>query len=151
MGYTHYWKQADIPADQWAGLTRDAAAVIARHAELNPDRPLSGPRGQGVPELSAARIAINGRDADDGWEPFIVTPAAGWNFCKTQWRPYDVVVCAILLRATLTVPDFLIDSDGEWEADWAHARDLYTSVFGEDPGPEPFRDTDDDEDLADED
>jgi hypothetical protein len=67
-------------------------------------------------------------------------------------QPYDVVVCAILLRATLTIPSFVIESDGEWDqAEWANARNLYTSVFGEDPGREPFSDTTGDEDLADED
>jgi hypothetical protein len=95
------------------------------------------------------RIALNGLEPDE-YEPFIVTPTAGWYFCKTQWQPYDVVVCAVLLRAALTIPGFDIESDGGWgEPEWMAARSLYESVFGEVPSTEPFRDTTGDEDLAD--
>ena len=66
---------------------------------------------------------------------------------QTNWMPYDVAVCTILLRATLTIPNFDIDSDGHWQHEWQAARDLHTSAFGLRSETEPFRDTIGDECL----
>ena len=45
-------------------------------------------------------------------------------FCKTNWKPYDPVVCAILIRAHRHLPDiFVFNSDGDWEDEcWRAAR-----------------------------
>lgn len=45
----------------------------------------------------------------------------GWvsAFCKTKRRPYDAVVCAILLRARYLAPDAVfVGGDGRWQAEW---------------------------------
>ena len=150
MGYTHYWSNPGIPTELWSAFRSDVTRILDQYQNMEPDYPLAGPRGQGAPEVTVERIALNGQEPLDH-EPFIITPAAGWEFCKTNWKPYDVVVCAALLRAALTIPGLDIDSDGGWEEPpWAAARALYEGVFGENPTAVPFRDTTSDEDIADE-
>jgi hypothetical protein len=149
MGYSHYWRQGDIAPGSWARLASDVASVVGYYDQMNPDHRLAGIDGNGTPEISDVRIALNGRQPDDDCESFVLTPAAEWSFCKTQWQPYDVVVCAVLLRATLTIPGFDIESDGAWgDAEWIKAREMYAVVFGEDPEQCPFRDTTDDEEMC---
>jgi hypothetical protein len=140
LGYTHYWRSPDIRAEAWADLCADATSIIAQYERLDPEHPLAGPRGEGLPEATKQRIALNGRKPAES-EPFVLRPTAGWTFCKTNWMPYDVAVCTILLRATIVIPAFEIDSDGEWQREWQDARNLYAAVFGHRPESEPFRDT----------
>jgi hypothetical protein len=55
-----------------------------------------------------------------------------WSYCKTAQKPYDVVVCALLMRAKLIFGDGIeIRSDGDFDTDWARARTLYLLAYGE--------------------
>lgn len=136
MGYTHYWDHDYIESDVWNQLVSDARKIIKAAADI----PLGNYRGEGSPELTDERIALNGK-GEYSYESFILTPEpTSYDFCKTEFRPYDVVVTTILLRATLTIPGFRIRSDGEYGEDWKQARDAYEWVFGE-PAPteNPFQ------------
>lgn len=107
--------------------------------------------GEREPEFNEARFGING-DAfgltDDGrdlaHESFIwegIPSISEWrkdepmsfDFCKTNYKPYDVVVGAILIRAKYIYGDCVsISSDGDWESiHWSFSSDLYQRVFGE--------------------
>lgn len=45
-------------------------------------------------------------------------------FCKTKRRPYDAVVCAIMLRARYLAPDAIfIAGDGKWQQEWRYGAD----------------------------
>ena len=113
------------------------------------------------PEVTGEGIWLNGI-GEDGLETFVLTcdPAGDltdwhaqeaaeqgywWDFCKTNWRPYDLEVCAILIRAHAHLPEgFVFESDGDWEDEcWRTARDLIARVFGTDVVPvhNPMRDT----------
>ncbi|MFE7485138.1 hypothetical protein [Streptomyces sp. NPDC057552] len=66
-----------------------------------------------------------------------------YSFCKTggvRPKPYDMAVTAAMLRAHTLAPDcFAIDSDGDWDQEWVHARAIHRMLFGTDPGMEsPF-------------
>ncbi|KAH8742664.1 hypothetical protein F5883DRAFT_363290, partial [Diaporthe sp. PMI_573] len=64
-------------------------------------------------------IWLNGV-GDSGHETFSISRGDG--LCKTGRKPYDLVVCAILLRAYQLVPDAIrISSEGDPE-DWNEAR-----------------------------
>jgi hypothetical protein len=59
-----------------------------------------------------------------------------FDFCKTNQKPYDAVVTAILIRAKVIYGKLLqVGSDGEWTGDplswgtWASGRALYEEVF----------------------
>lgn len=125
-GYTHYWTWHKKPDP---GALRDCVAdmrrlIDARRAmlDLTPS----------TTEVSPERvIEFNGID-EDAHEPFYFPGEVGFNFCKTQWKPYDAVVVACLLAAAdHFAPDVLeIRSDGIWEeGDWQPGASLYESVL----------------------
>jgi hypothetical protein len=148
MGYTHYWSNPGISPELWSTFRDDVGRIVAGYQRLEPEHGLAGPDGEGEPLINEEAIALNGQ-TPDWFESFIITPAAGRGFCKTQWRPYDLVVCAVLLRATVTIPRFDIHSDGRWDnPGWVAARSLYESIFGEGPAVEPFRYPTGDEGVA---
>ena len=106
---------------------------------------IAGSDGEGEPHLSEDVIALNGSEDDGGsHESFILQWDARSNgsFCKTQNKPYDVVVTAILIRAAqLLGKQYMIEagkgeisSDGDW-GEWHSGRQLIGKVF---PGEEIF-------------
>lgn len=132
-GYTHYytWKQTPDEASIKACVADMNRLIEARKAILvSPDLPDSKP---GSLKLSATNVDFNGV-GDDAHEPFVfpyVFPDhASFNFCKTQWKPYDEVVtaCLIVVRDHFPPSVLEIDSDGSW-ADWSRGAKLYASVF----------------------
>lgn len=133
MGYTHHWCHGPIPADAWTALVDDARRIIAAAKVA-----LAGGDGTGEPVLDAGEIFLNGAAPDD-FETFLLEAKAPGrkDFCKTGMRPYDLVVTAILLRATLTIPGFLVKSNGTW-AEWRPTRDLYATLFGPAPDASPL-------------
>lgn len=51
---------------------------------------------------------------DDAHETFVFSKKSGFNFCKTQRKPYDAVVCACLLTAMdIFGSDISFSSDGD--------------------------------------
>jgi len=94
-----------------------------------------GAEGVGEPEFEEDSFALNGSFVhDEDYETFELSrKATDFDFCKTDRRPYDAVVGAILLRAVQIVPIFFLGSDGGWERDWPAARELYAKTFGESP------------------
>jgi hypothetical protein len=160
MGYTHYW--AFDPDAGWGeGVARtaaDAARIIAAAGialTADPEEPSQPPL------VNAEIIWLNGI-GEDGLETFVLTrdPASDltewhaqqaaeqgywWDFCKTNWLPYDLVVCAILIRAHTHLPEgFVFDSDGRWDdPSWQNAQDLVARIFGTDAIPvhDPMRNT----------
>ncbi len=124
-GYTHYFNWQQPPDDA------PLAACIQRMSlilEAAGDR-IAGPDGTGSPIVEELSLSFNGRSPND-WEPFIFPGQAGFNFCKTAWKPYDAAVTAILITARDCFPQttLLIASDGSWD-DWSAGADLYTEVF----------------------
>lgn len=158
MGYTHYFAyKPDDPTfiDRWPQMTADAQRVI----DALPD--IIGPGvddfdGHDGPEADERWIWLNGV-GQNAHETLLIHgpgPAAQatvtdltrwfgdvdyiWAFCKTAHKPYDIVVGAILLRCHRLAPQaFVIDSDGDWDADWQPIRGLYTGLFGA-TGPNPL-------------
>lgn len=125
-GYTHYftWNQKPNEAELKACI-----AEMGQIAEARKDI-LAGRDGPGSPIiLSATNLVLNGR-GDDEYEDFVFPGAAGFNFCKTAYKPYDEVVTACLITARGHFPPSVlgIDSDGSW-ADWQEGAKLYSSVL----------------------
>jgi hypothetical protein len=144
MGYTHYFPQQRSFTDQeWSELCA-AAQVMIDHAdkihnvhvmgdyqEMNFDNPVD----EEQPIITDDRIWLNGC-GDQSHEDFVITKekVEEFSFCKTAHKPYDLVVCLILLSAHKIAPDALkIGSDGDWTGEWDLIRKVYTQVTGEDP------------------
>ena len=150
MGYTHYWKRPRNNAGSaymFGLLALDAKKIIAQ-AEQDGIRIRNG-QGEGEPEFNEAYFSINGHASHyvEGrdlahetfcWEgiPSISEHRKDepetFDFCKTNYKPYDVVVTAILIRAKHIYGSCVsISSDGDWQ-DWQAGRKMYQAAFGED-------------------
>lgn len=158
MGYTHYWKRPKNnsgSAYMFGQLALDAKKIIEQ-AEQDGIRIRNG-HGEGEPDFNEASFSINGdamgtrteasgalAPADLAHETFYwegIPTIQEWrkdepmtfDFCKTAYKPYDVVVTAILIRAKYIYGSCVeVSSDGDWESiHWAYGRELYERVFGE--------------------
>lgn len=166
MGYTQSFAyKPDDPEflAAWPQMVADARRIIG-HAEdahgLRVGPGVAGIPGRPAAETSRKAIWLNGADGE-GFETFYM-PGPGpdaneridyqkgwfgdvdyvWSFCKTEQRPYDTIVAAILLRCHVLAPHaFVIGSDGRWGLEWARPRALYRECFGsEAPEHDPLVD-----------
>lgn len=119
MGYTHYFG--------FKGKDKKVARILRWHsvkklfAELYKKEKLNFviQFESDIPEkyrFDDVEIFFNGID-DDGHETFYLSRYAsrmtGFTFCKTARKPYDVVVCSLLiLLKHFYGNDFFLDSDG---------------------------------------
>lgn len=127
MGYTHYWRQPlGIPAAAWALIQADAAKLIAASpVKLAFDYDETDK----APACSAEEIRFNGL-GDDGHETFMLTPdAEDFEFCKTAFKPYDLVVCAVLACAAEHTGKIAVSSDGD-VSDWRDGVEWASKVLG---------------------
>ncbi len=115
MGYSHYFRQTGAcPLEAWKRLC-DALPDL----ELAAGVPLGDGRLVGCDFLR-----FNGQ-GDDAGEDFTLKPnAVGGGFCKTDHKPYDVVVVAMLCLAHTWAPGlWRISSDGNF-GDWQQGLEL---------------------------
>jgi hypothetical protein len=129
MGYTHYFPGLTATAE----VIEDALKIIDASSAT-----ICGPDGQGLPILNEAEgIRLNGFEAaGEAYETFHLGGTDEppypdmWTFCKTENRPYDVVVTAILIAAAvraLDSPAGSVRSDGLWD-NWAAGVELYEAA-----------------------
>jgi len=151
MGYTHYWALDPEAAGVDEGFARTAADTARIIAAAGIPLAADSEESTQPPQLTSEVIWLNGI-GEDGHEPFVLRrhPARAaadwqaqqaaelgywWNSCKTNWKPYDLVVCAILIRAHQHLPDaFVFDSDGHWNDPCWRARRT-SSPASSDPTP----------------
>jgi hypothetical protein len=124
MGYTHYWKQTRnlTPAEM-----EDIAGVIHKINDST-DVLICGWNGEGEPDLGPDLIRFNG-PGDEGHETFYIGPdKISFAYCKTERKPYDIVVTALL---TVLAADygFGVSSDGNL-GDWEHGVRLASKAMG---------------------
>lgn len=130
MGYTHYWKARKHTAEQFkafSGVCRELYNAVKDDIEI------ASPMGSGEPVFSDTEVSFNGR-GDKAYESFTISLNGPGGFCKTQHRPYDVLVCACLIAAKNYI-GFFPSSDGNID-DWAQAEAIYEGVTGKKSGME---------------
>ena len=147
MGYTHYFRYQPTALDfatAWPQIVTDSQLIC--HAVTAAGVVLAGPLGTGTPVADPIDgISLNGsaERGEDHDTLTILSPQLGGSghqsrFCKTERRPYDLAVTAILLRCRLLAPDeFRLASDGTWH-EWAittsrglpSSRQLLADLFG---------------------
>lgn len=148
MGYTHYiHRPATLDALRWSFLLDDVRTIIAalpdtltlEDIQLTPDRiRFNGPASATCETFHLIRVRAP-RYAEDKPQPKrlgndTIAPALFFDFCKTNQLPYDLAVCAVLLRFARHYPDALVATDGEPE-DFADALDFIARVFPRDARP----------------
>lgn len=140
MGYTHYFDaKRNTPNSEWElafpQIVADAKLIVA--AAASHGIKIAGGQGDGEPTIGPDYIWLNG-EGDESHETFVLKrgQVESWDtFCKTARKPYDAVVCAILIRAATHAPNsFAVQSDGRWDnEEWQTARKLVESIFAEPP------------------
>lgn len=133
MGYTHYWNQSrNVTKTAWAEISTDIGRILAHAKAVGiPLGNFAGEAGTS-PSFDADGISFNGLD-EDAHETFclarerdLTAHNPSFNFCKTAYKPYDVVVAAILCYLESCHRQFFTaSSDGDlsdWQAPLAFAR-----------------------------
>jgi hypothetical protein len=135
MGYTHYWYQKPgLDPQQFESFLKDVDKVIRNAGvELQHDFDDEGPVQVGPDE-----VWFNGK-GDAGHETFVFKRdklgrqgdgGEAFTFCKTAQKPYDLVVCTILIAAKKHFGDDIkVTSDGD-ETDWVDAIELADRLLG---------------------
>lgn len=133
MGYTHYWTHNEkfTPAE-WVTIAADVETILK--TAVADGLKLGDGFGENAIEPRATigknGISFNGLD-EDSLETFGIGPEPqGWDFCKTERKPYDVAVTAILAYLESAHPDkFSVGSDGDKE-DWQPGIALLKKALG---------------------
>jgi hypothetical protein len=134
MGYTHYWyRKPKLDANNWDAFLLDVDKLIRNSGitvqyEADDAKP---------PEVSAQLVRFNGVDGDGHETFYIEREATGrdrdgqvFAFCKTAQKPYDPLVCAVLVAAKKHFgADFKVSSDGD-QTDWEEGLDLVDRLLG---------------------
>jgi hypothetical protein len=96
---------------------------------------------QGTPTITDSLVAFNGdANAGEAYATFSVSKEElingnpnlenrGFGACKTQGKPYDLLVTAALVRLAYYFPTMQISSDGGWPGMWEGSI-LCQEVFG---------------------
>lgn len=137
MGYTHYWyRKRDFTTKEWSAIREDVSSIIKLYCHhIQEESDIARP-----PIVSAVAVRFNGIGVE-GHETFLVTrlmpERMEWErdqdevftFCKTAHKPYDMAVMLCLLVMARHSDSIRIESDGNWSAEWAPARDMFKKLF----------------------
>jgi hypothetical protein len=109
MGFTRYWEFESLDKDKFVEFTKVCQIFID---ELSNQIELDGVI------INDRTVKFNGVD-DDAHETFFFDIGkTGFNFCKTNAKPYDVVVCGCLYVSKLVFGDSIkINQDCDPSAD----------------------------------
>lgn len=158
MGYTHYWtyKPNQIKDTEMLRMRFRYAVDIINHAHKMikknkfihkgqagggyDDIPciIRGGLGEGRPMINESQVWFNGdgkKNMDHetfGIKWYDDSNPNGFGFCKTNRKPYDLLVCVSLLAFDHALDDtkvFSFSSDGD-NSDWQTAKDVFTSITG---------------------
>lgn len=132
MGYTHYWSGCSPAPTDLVNLMEDARKIV--EAAQAQGVVICGGMGEGKPEIGERQIWLNGDASQSLDHETFMFPTSSWAFCKTARKPYDLVVCSILLLAKYHLGDAVrISSDGDREDDeWGAAEAFVKSILGYD-------------------
>lgn len=109
MGFTRYWENLSKPIDNETLETiKNIIDIAKKEYDIDID----------VKSLTNEFVMLNGDESKGlDYEDFIIDLKNGFNFCKTNEKPYDIVVNAILklLESKGKIHDVEKDDDSEEE------------------------------------
>jgi len=142
MGYTHYWERRsgkDFTVKKWNKYVRDCKKL---HDNLPKEVVVQFEEDDCIPaQFDEKAVRFNGVGSE-AHETFAINrvcpeqPAwrekneSHFDFCKTAYKPYDLLVTACLLVYRHTMTGVKVSSDGG-KADWKHAKELVKAVLPE--------------------
>lgn len=109
MGFTRYWENLRKPIDEETLETiKNIIDIAKKEYDIDID----------VKSLTNELVMLNGDESKGlDHEDFVIDLKSGFNFCKTNEKPYDIVVNAILklLESKGKIHDVEKDDDSEEE------------------------------------
>ena len=155
MGYTHYTEYTAMTESEFRAIVADAA-ILRRVARTS-----HGVRSRSRTDFEVLTFELNGI-GEERHEPYrfmagdmFVLRAGRYSpeffCCKTQRKPYDMIVGACMISMKQHMGDrVVIYSDGVLEEpDWGRAFALYHEAFPDrPPPPTPFFRTPDEAEAA---
>lgn len=113
MGYTQHWERTQgATPEEWAAYKQAVRAILAYAEQKGITLKASSTGKEGY-------VRINGI-GEEAHEDFYLTRLPDLpdsrTFCKTNQKPYDIVVCAALAAAEELLPGFSWTSAGEDKA-----------------------------------
>ena len=136
MGYSHSYVLPEHADPRFAEIARDVNDIIAA-SEIPMGDADGNPGSQ--PQLGPELIRLNGIQPQH-CETFLYPDPSGWEYCKTGYQPYDVIVCATLMAMKHHLQENVaISSDGDLDGpEWQAAYRLYRRALRR-PPPEFFQ------------
>lgn len=148
MGYTNYFRVPKVmDAEKFKTLSEELETVsglLPAKTKIGEwsgkSAVLCGWDGTGAAEFLKDEITFNG-DAIDGMdhESFVIErdhknsrvdeKGLVFEFCKTNRKPFDLMVKISMLRLKHHFPESEISCDGDKE-DWKQAKTIYKKAFG---------------------
>ena len=113
MGYTRYWTRTDQPlTEEFVNRVKE----IIKESEEKGIKICDG-LGVGYPVLNINEISFNGDDSINAAHEtcYFSNQGDGWNFCKTERKPYDYTVREVLRVAEEMGIVTKVRDDGENE------------------------------------
>ncbi len=126
MGYTHYFPHTSVTDEVWEKIKSDCEKIVGTGIV-----PVEDDRDGSEPKFTDHLILFNGV-GENQHETFCLEKAGsgGFAFCKTNRKPYNILVQACLLLYQLHSPETLkLGSDGSLE-EWKDAIKLVTKTLG---------------------
>lgn len=112
MPYTHYWENPNgFNTSEWDKITNEVRKLL----EENKTIPLIGAsplNPNSKPVINNKQIIFNGA-GENGANAFVFSKlGSDFEFCKTEKKPYDALVVAVLKIAKKHNPAIVLSSDG---------------------------------------
>jgi len=141
MGYTHKFEHTEVTQEVWDAIVSDCQTLMSNlpshslsSGAYHKQEPLQigdGSGNGGLPILDRDAIWLNGV-GEMAHETFLLErqDSDRLTWCKTERKPYDLMVQACLIVYYTHSPDTIeLRSDGT-KKDWAAAYDFVTEVLG---------------------
>lgn len=133
MGYTHYFRlNSTLDKETINKICNDTEKLLENLSSIvcfDPDEENSQPKI----DSENGVLMFNGKGSDCYEDFHLDMKRTGFNFCKTNYKPYDLAVCGtLLILAEHALDSIELSSDGDIE-DYNNAIILYKQIFNKEP------------------
>lgn len=114
MGFTRYYTvNGDIDFEKFKNYSKDCR-IVCDYITKEYGHEIADYDGNGDPVFSDTEVVFNGKGDEDSHETFSLDiHTKGFNFTKTNLKPYDKNVYACLLLVKYYFDHIVVSGDGE--------------------------------------
>ena len=129
MGFTRYYTvNGTIDTERFKEYSKDCK-LVCDYITKEYGHEIAGYDGNDEAIFSESEVCFNGKGDKDSHETFrLSTATTGFQFTKTQLKPYDRHVYACLVIAKIYFNHIVVDGDGE-EDDYPELTAIIKSII----------------------